>query len=123
MRTYLNSIIFSLLITLALVQLSQAQTLASRYYWQESFNVSTVVVDSTFDTAFESCIIYSDTLDLDIKIGAPDTSNVSSQSYLRLNAGRTLSLETPLKLKRIYVKTVVGSGKVYIAGIKKVSQF
>lgn len=117
------SFVFSLLITLAISNLLEAQTLGNRYYWQENFSVSTAVLDTTFTDAYESCVIYSDTLDLDIKVGAPDTSNVTSQGYLRLNAGRSLVFESPLRLKRVYVKTVNGSGKMYIVGIKKTSQF
>ena len=111
------------LLFLLIYTLSYGQTLGSRYYWQERFSITTAVTDTTFTDAYESCTIFSDTLDVDIKMGAPDTSNVTSQPYMRLQAGRSIELQAPLKLKRVYVKTINGTGYLYIVGIKKVSQF
>lgn len=100
-----------------------AQSLGSRYLWTDKVSVSAVAVDSTFQTRWEFVTIYSDTLDLWLKIGAPDTSGWSQRDFIKLGAGTSLSFEAPMYLKRLEFKTVTGSGYIYMIGGKKVVQY
>ena len=99
-----------------------AQSLGSRYLWTNKIAVSSSHVDSTFSKRWEYVTIYSDTLDLWLKIGAPDTSGWSSRDAIMLKAGTSITFEQPAYLKRLEMWTVSGSGYAYLVGIKTSKQ-
>ena len=115
--------LFIALLFVMFVGTVSAQTLGSRYLWTHKLAATTSAVDSTFNVRWEFVTVYSDTLDLWLKIGAPDTSGWSSRSWIKLEGGTSLFFERPIYLKRMEWKTVSGSGYLYLIGGKKQKQF
>lgn len=97
--------------------------LGNRYFYSDTLNITTAERDTTWDTSWEVATIYSDTLDLWLKVGAPDVGSWSSRNWFKLEAGLTLTMGPTPKLKRLSVKTVNGTGVLYIIGYKKTRQF
>ena len=97
--------------------------LGNRYFWSKDLAITTTEVDTTFDTSWEVCTIMSDTLDIWLKIGAPDVGSWSSREWFKLEAGMALTIGPTPKLKRMAVKTVNGTGFVYLIGYKKSRQY
>lgn len=110
-------------ILLALVTFAGTQSLGTRYLWADKIAITTAAVDSFFVTRWEFVTIYSDTLDLWLKFGSPDTASWASRDWMKLEAGTSFSFEAPMYLKGLSYKTVTGSGFIYIMGGKKVAQY
>ena len=110
------------LILLIVASFALSQSLGNRYLWTTTLSVSGVHTDTTFSKRWEYVTIYSDTLDLWMRIGAPDTSGWSSRDSIKLMAGTSLTLEQPAYLNRLEIWTVSGSGNAYLVGIKTTKQ-
>ena len=65
----------------------------------------------------------SDTLDMWLKVGAPDVGGWSSRNFFKLEAGMALSIGPTPGLKRLAIKTEEGVGYIYIIGYKKTRQY
>jgi hypothetical protein len=100
----------------------QAQ-LGDRYFHSDSIAITTVEVDTSWDTSWEVATIMSDTLDLWLKLGAPDVGSWASRNWFKLEAGMALTIGPTPKLKRMSVKCTNGSGYVYVIGYKKARQY
>jgi len=100
----------------------QAQ-FGNRYLWSDSLAAATTAVDTTFTESWEYASIYSDTVDIEIKVGAPDTTGWSSRKWIQLTKGATLSIGPTPKLKRIEFRTIAGSGTLFIVGTKSTRQY
>ena len=85
--------------------------------------MTTVATDTTFPVVWEVATVYSDTLDMWLRVGAPDVGDWSSRVYFKLESGLTLTIGPTPKLKRLDFKAVNGSGYIYIIGYKKSRQF
>ena len=98
--------------------------LGNRYFHCDTLNTSTSAADSTWDTAWEMATIYSDSVDLYLKIGAPDVGNWSDRKWIFLPQGLALSIGPTPKLKKLEYKTTGAStGVVYVLGYKKEVKF
>jgi len=102
---------------------AEAQFFRSKYLWITTFPISGTPVDSTFSTRWESALIYSDTVTVLLRIGNPDTTSWSNRPWLYLDKGSALELGPSVPLIRLEVKTVAGTGNLYIVGYKRRSQF
>ncbi len=100
-----------------------AQTLGSHYFWANSYTVSGTSIDQYFSDPWEYCSIYADTVDVLLRIGAPDTTSWSSRTWIYLPSGSTIEFSPFIKLRRIEAKTVSGTGTLYIVGFKRKPQF
>lgn len=112
-----------LFILLVVSTMAFGQSLGNRYLWVCKVPVTTTALDCTFSVQWEQVVVFSDTLDLDLKIGAPDISSWGSRSYARLEAGASFSFEAPVRLKKLSAKTVNGTGFLWLVGTKKSRQF
>lgn len=106
-----------------LVPSLQGQTLGNRYFHCDTLNVTTTARDCTWTNEWEVATIYSDSVDVDMRIGAPDVSSWSSRNWMRLQDGSSLMIGPTPSLKKITVKTTTGTGILYIIGYKKVRQY
>ena len=102
--------------------LSFAQ-LGNRYFQADTLNITTVAVTETWTDVWEQVVLFADTVDVYIKIGAPDVGDWASRHWIFLPEGRTISIGPVPKLKKIEVKTGGGTGVFYIIGYKKEEQF
>ena len=118
----MKHLLFTLLILFLFSSIGYGQ-LGNRYFWSDSIYITTNVTDTTFDTSWEVATVYSDTLDIWLKVGAPDVGSWSSRNPFKLEAGLTLTIGPTPKLKKLSVWTVNSTGYLYIIGYKKVRQF
>lgn len=100
-----------------------SQTLGTRYYWAHKLAATTVAVDSTFDVKWEQCSIYSDTLEIVYRAGAPDVGSWSSRPWMLIPAGRSINFGPSTKLIRFEYKTKNGTGYIYLVGYKEEAQY
>jgi len=98
-------------------------SLGTRYLWNHKLATTTAAIDCTFTVKWQQVTIYSDTLDIWYRAGAPDTSSWSSRDWMKLEAGSGLKYENPVYLKRFEYKTVSGTGYIYLMGTKKSAQY
>ena len=101
----------------------QAIDLGNRFWHCDTLYITTAVNDCTWTNEWYEATIYSDTVDVDVRIGAPDTASWNSRIYARLFQGMTITLGPSPKVKKISVKTVTGTGRLYIVGLKNVRQY
>jgi hypothetical protein len=111
-----------ILVCLLFPLLLQAQ-LGNRYFWTDTLTVSGTSRDTTFAVEWEEVCIYADTVDLLIRIGAPDVGSWNSRLWFKLLSGHSLAVGPVPKVKRIEVKTVTGTGTCYLLGYKKSRQY
>lgn len=97
--------------------------LGSRYFHCDTLNVTPSARDTTWTDPWEQALIYADSVDLYLKIGAPDVAQWSSRYWIYWPSGMALSIGPSPKLKRLQFRTVTGSGVVYILGYKKERQW
>jgi hypothetical protein len=77
----------------------------------------------TWSTEWEHVVVYSDTLDVYLKIGAPDTTSWDSRLFFYLPASFVTSFGPSPGLKKVTAKTLVGTCVLYFVGEKKVRQY
>ena len=117
----MKKILFFLSIFL-LIGTSEAQ-LGSRYFWCDTIGISTTHVDTIFSDDWELATIFSDTLDVWLKVGAPDYSGWVDRNPFKLEAGMSLTIGPTPKLKRLEAWVDDSSGFLYIIGYKTERQF
>ncbi len=118
----MKKFLFILLFTFLTLGIVNAQ-LGNRYFWQEKIATTTAATDTTFPIEWEVATVYSDTLDMWFKVGAPDVGSWASRIYFKMESGLTLTIGPTPKLKRLAFKTVNGTGFIYIIGYNKSRQF
>ena len=118
----MKKFLFILLFTFLTLGVTNAQ-LGDRFFWSDSIAITVTAIDCTWTDSWEVATIMSDTLDLWVRIGAPDVGSWSSRNYFRLEAGMALTIGPTPRLKRLDVKAVNGSGFVYVIGYKKLRQY
>ena len=115
-------LLYSILFLVLFSSIASAQ-LGNRYFHVDSINVSTSSVTTTYSESWEVATIYADTVDIMVRVGAPDVGSWTSRDYFRLNVGMALTIGPTPKLKQIAIYTTNGTGVVYIIGYKKTRQF
>ena len=120
----LKSIVLAIaLLTIALPTTVGSGVLGHFYTWVHALPVSNTSVDSTFTYRWESVTVYADTVELMLRIGAPDTASWSSREWLYIPKGGVLYFGPTNKLRRLEYKTVTGTGMLYMFGTKKRSMY
>jgi len=114
---------FLLFMLLFIPAILQAQSLGDRYFWCDTLNLSTSVVDTTWDDYWELATIYTDSLDCKVKIGAPDYGSWTNRHYTYLPAGLSLTIGPSPRLKRLAAVLNNGTCTLYIIGYKAVRQY
>lgn len=98
--------------------------LGNRYFHCDTLNINTTTArDTTWSQEWEIATIYTDTLNVDLRVGAPDVGSWSSRNLFYLESGMSLTIGPTPKLKRLWVKARNGTGVCYIIGYKKTRQF
>ena len=115
--------LIALTMLLTLTSLANGQVLGSHYFWANKVYVTSTPVDSTFKQPWEYCSVYADTIDVYIKVGAPDTSKWNSREWIYLSKGSSIEFSPFVRLRRLAVKAATGTGNVYIIGFKKKPQY
>ena len=100
-----------------------AQVLGNMYLWQDSVKTTTVAKDSFFTYRWESVTIYTDTIDIWYRAGAPDTASWSSRDWMKLETGSSLYFGPSTKLRRFEWKARTGVGFIFFVGNKRRAQF
>ncbi len=118
----MKKFLFILLFTFLTLGITNAQ-LGDRFFWQEKIAITTVETDCTWTDSWEVATIMSDTLDVWLRLGAPDVGSWSSREFFRLEAGMALTVGPTPALNRMSVKAVNGSGYIYVIGYKKLRQY
>ena len=108
---------------LLIVPTTAKAQLGSRYLHTDSLAVSTNPVDTTWTTPWEQVTILCDSVDVLMKMGAPDVGSWSSRVWMRINNGIAITIGPSPRLKKVEVKTITGTGHVYFIGYKKERQF
>ena len=85
--------------------LSKAQ-FGSRYMHIDTLQISTTERDTTWSTVWEFVTLYTDTVSINIKVGAPDIDNWSTRKWLYIENGAALSIGPAPNLKMLTVKNV-----------------
>ncbi|KKN01524.1 hypothetical protein LCGC14_1126920 [marine sediment metagenome] len=96
--------------------------LGNRYFHADTLNATTAERDCTWTDVWQVVVIYADTVDLWVKIGAPDVGNWASRNWILLEEGNNLSIGPSPNLKKLAWKTDSGTGVVYVLGYKKAVQ-
>ena len=113
-----------LFLVLCIVPLSlEAQALGVRYFHCDTLNISPAARDTTWDDPWEVATIYADTVNVDLKVGAPDYGSWASRHTFYLESGMALTIGPTPNLKRLRATTRSGTGVLYIIGYKKVRQY
>lgn len=115
-------VLLSILLLTFLVLPSQAQ-IGSFYIWTDSLGVTTTAIDSIFTIEWQSVTIWADTCDMQLKLGAPDTTGWSSRKFMTISAGGSIYIGPATKLKRLEYKCKSGAGTLYMTGYKKRRQY
>ncbi len=110
------------LIFLILIPPKASCQLGNRYFHADTLNATTTGRDCTWTDVWQVVVIYADTVDLWVKIGAPDLGNWASRNWILIDEGNTLSIGPSPNLKKISWKTDAGVGVVYVVGYKKAVQ-
>ena len=111
--------ILGLLLLLSIPSYAQ---LGNRFFWCDSIAISTASTDTTWDDAWEQAIILTDSVNVYLKIGAEDVTNWDDRNWFYWPSGVALSIGPRPRLKRLEVKTVTGTGTLYVLGYKKTRQ-
>ena len=116
-----------LFISILLLALSSTTATAQGllYSWGHKIATTTAEQDSSWSAAnaWYDVTIYTDSLDLWYKLGAPDTASWSSRDFIFLPAGASLYIGPSTRLRRIAFKTVAGTADVYFVGRKRRRQY
>lgn len=112
---------YLLIFFLFLPALVNAQ-LGNRYFHADTLNATTTARDCTWTDVWQVVVIYADTVDIYVKIGAPDVANWSSRRFIWIEEGSALSIGPSPNLKKLTWKTDAGSGVVYVLGYKNAVQ-
>ena len=110
-----------ILILMLLIAVTGAH--AQYYVWIQSDTVKTTAVDSTWATRWEQCTFYFYGCDALIKIGAPDTTDWASRTWLRVPEYVPISIDYRTPFKKLSYKAETGAGRLYLVGIKRTTQF
>ena len=107
---------------LLLSTISCAQ-LGNRYFHVDTLNVSTSARTTTYSQEWEFATIYADTVDIMLKVGAPDIADWASRDYFLVPQGMSLSIGPTPKLKKLSYYVTAGTGKIYVVGYKTTRQY
>lgn len=113
---------FILITFFTLLPLVTNAQLGNRYFHADTLNATTAARDCTWSDVWQVVVIYADTVDLWVKIGAPDVGNWASRNWILLEEGNNLSIGPSPNLKKLTWKTDAGTGVVYVLGYKVVVQ-
>lgn len=113
---------FLLLTILLFLGSANAGTFDQRYFWCDSIPVSGTHQDSAFAVEWDQVTIYSDSVDLWLRAGAPDVANWSDRKAFLHKNGAYHSWGPANKLKRLEFWTKAGTGVIYLVGFKKSRQ-
>ena len=112
------------LIILAIMMLLSFTAANAQYYvWIDTVAVTTTAIDSTFKTRWEECTIKFEGCNGYFKCGSPDTNNWASRKWYYLAAGETAEFGFRTPLVKLSFKAADGSGRIYLAGYKRKSQY
>lgn len=111
-----------LIMLLLLVSLTQAQTLATRYYWSDSIKVTSTQLDCTFTERWDYVTFWADSCDIKYKAAAPDTNGITLRDAQFLYEGQVKSFGPATPLKRLIIWAVADSGIIWMEGYKRVRQ-
>ena len=117
------AIILILLSSLQHEKDANAVNLGQRFFHCDTFHITTTGIDCLWTAEWYSAVLYADTIDVDVIIGAPDTSDWSSRIPMRIYAGMTFNIGPNPRLRRIKATTVTGTGRLYVVGYKNVRQY
>jgi len=106
---------------LCFVSITNAQY-GSRYMHVDTLQISTTERDTTWTVPWELVTFYTDTVAINIKVGAPDIDSWATRTWLYLENGAALTIGPAPNLKRLTVKTVSGTGVLYLIGYKRSKQ-
>ena len=115
-------LLYAIIMVVLFSSITYAQ-MGNRYFWQSKIATSTVAADTTFPIEWEVATVYSDTLDMWFRVGAPDVGDWSSRDYFKVESGLTISIGPTPQLKKLGHKTANGTGFIYIVGYKKSRQY
>lgn len=97
--------------------------IGQRYLWADSMSVSTIAADSTFGQRWETVTMWTDTVAIYFRAGAPDVTSWSSRDWIYLPVGSSITFGAATPLVRLEVKTVSGTGKLFMIGNKTKRQY
>jgi len=93
------------------------------YLWTDSLAVSTTAVDTTFPRDWDQVTLWSQGCSIFLQFGSPgDTDSTATRFQIRLESGMGLKIGPEVKLRRLIVEAVSGTGTLYLAGIKRAAQ-
>ena len=118
----MRRILLTLFLVVMFSSMATAQ-LGNRYFHTDTITVTTSVYTITYDESWEEATIWADTVDVMLRMGAPDVGGWTSRDYIRLAQGMAFSIGPTPKLKKLSVYAISGSGVVYVAGYKKTRQY
>jgi hypothetical protein len=111
------------LLLILLVLLIAASAQAQYYTWVDTVAVTTVAVDSVFDTRWEECTLKFEGCAGYFKVGSPDTNRWAQRKWYYLAEGETVEFGFRTPLNRLAFKAAADSGRAYLAGYKRRSQY
>ena len=101
---------------------AEAGVFDQRYFWCDSIPVSGTHQDSAFAVEWDYVTIYSDSVDLWLRAGAPDVANWASRMAFILEDWTFMNFGPANKLKRLEFWSKAGTGVIYLIGFKKSRQ-
>ncbi len=104
---------------------AKAQTFGTNYVWlHKHVGLSTVEVDCTYTTRWESVFFKADTGDVLIKFATGSSyTDWATRPYYKLEAGESLSFGPGTPLTRAAYKSNAGTVDFFTLGYKKTSQY
>ena len=96
--------------------------LGNRYFHADTLQVSTTARTATWSDVWQFATIYADTIDVYLRVGAPDVGNWGSRNEIFLPEGLTLSIGPSPNLRKLAYRTTAGTGVIYVLGYKTVVQ-
>lgn len=112
-----------LIILVMALLLGFAAAQAQYYVWVDTVAVTTTAIDSTFDTRWEECTLKFEGCAGYFKCGSPDTNSWSSRKWYYLAEGETVEFGFRTPLTKLSFKAADGTGRIYLAGYKRKSQY